>query len=131
MKIGYKALIENAEKEIETLDQRAAAALLNDANVVFVDLRDPRELTREGKIPGAFHAPRGMLEFWVDPDSPYHKDVFSSGKKLVFYCQSGWRSALATQTVKRMGLENVCHIGGGFSGWKAAGSPVEEVPKKD
>jgi rhodanese-related sulfurtransferase len=109
MKIGYKALIENAEKEIETLDQSAAAALLNDPGVVFVDLRDPRELTREGKIPGAFHAPRGMLEFWVDPDSPYHKDVFSSGKRLIFYCQSGWRSALATQTVQRMGLENVCH----------------------
>jgi rhodanese-related sulfurtransferase len=131
MKIGYKALIENAEKEIETLDQAAAAALLNDPGVVFVDLRDPRELTREGKIPGAFHAPRGMLEFWVDPESPYHKDVFSSGKRLVFYCQSGWRSALATQTVQRMGLENVCHIGGGFSGWKGAGSPVEQVAKKD
>ena len=68
MKIGYKALIEDAEKEIETLDLAAARALLNDPNVVFVDLRDPRELTREGKIPGAFHAPRGMLEFWVDPD---------------------------------------------------------------
>ena len=131
MKVGYKALIENAEKEIETLDQAAARALLNDPNVVFVDLRDPRELTREGKIPGAFHAPRGMLEFWVDPDSPYHKDVFSSGKRLVFYCQSGWRSALATQTVQRMGLENVCPIGGGFNGWKAAGSPVETVAKKD
>ncbi len=131
MKIGYKALIENAEKEIETLDQAAAAALLNDPDVVFVDLRDPRELTREGKIPGAFHAPRGMLEFWVDPESPYHKDVFSSGKRLVFYCQSGWRSALATQTVQRMGLEKVCHIGGGFHGWKTAGSPVEQVAKKD
>jgi rhodanese-related sulfurtransferase len=131
MKVGYKALLENAEKEIETLDQDTARALLNDPNVVFVDLRDPRELTREGKIPGAFHAPRGMLEFWVDPDSPYHKDVFSSGKRLVFYCQSGWRSALATQTVQRMGLANVCHIGGGFNGWKAAGSPVEAVAKKD
>ena len=84
MKIGYKALIEDAEKEIETLDLAAARALLNDPDVVFVDLRDPRELTREGKIPGAFHAPRGMLEFWVDPDSPYHKDVFSSGKQLIF-----------------------------------------------
>jgi rhodanese-related sulfurtransferase len=131
MKVGYKALIDNAEKEIETLDQDAARALLNDPNVVFVDLRDPRELTREGKIPGAFHAPRGMLEFWVDPESPYHKDVFSSGKRLVFYCQSGWRSALATQTVQRMGLESVCHIGGGFNAWKAAGSPVEAVAKKD
>ncbi len=131
MKIGYKALIENAEKEIETLDLAAARALLSDPNVVFVDLRDVRELAREGKIPGAFHAPRGMLEFWVDPDSPYHKNVFSSGKRLVFYCQSGWRSALATQTVQRMGLANVCHIGGGFSAWKTAEAPVEMLPKKD
>jgi rhodanese-related sulfurtransferase len=130
MKVGYKALIEAAEREIETLDQNAAQALLNDPDVVFVDIRDPRELAREGKIPGAFHATRGMLEFWVDPESPYHKDVFSSGKRLIFYCQSGWRSALATQTVQNMGLENVCHIGGGFAAWKAAGAPVE-MPKKD
>ena len=130
MKVGYKALIEAAEREIETLDLGAARALLNDPGVVFVDIRDVRELAREGKIPGAFHAPRGMLEFWVDPDSPYHKDVFASGKQLVFYCQSGWRSALATQTVQHMGLENVCHIGGGFAAWKAAGAPVE-MPKKD
>jgi rhodanese-related sulfurtransferase len=129
MKIGYKQLIADAEKEIETLDLDAARKLHGSADVVFVDLRDPRELAREGKIPGAFHAPRGMLEFWVDPDSPYHKDVFSSGKKLIFYCQSGWRSALATQTVKRMGLDNVCHIGGGFSGWKSAGAPVENVER--
>jgi rhodanese-related sulfurtransferase len=130
LKVGYKALIEAAEREIETIDTDAARALLGDEGVVFVDLRDVRELTREGKIPGAFHAPRGMLEFWVDPDSPYHKDVFSSGKRLVFYCQSGWRSALATQAVQRMGLERVCHIGGGFSGWKQAGAPVEAVPDK-
>ncbi|HET6474373.1 MAG TPA: rhodanese-like domain-containing protein [Pseudomonadales bacterium] len=130
MKVGYKKLIEDAEKEIETLDLDAARKLHGSPDVVFVDLRDPRELTREGKIPGAFHAPRGMLEFWVDPESPYHKDVFSSGKKLIFYCQSGWRSALATQTVQRMGLENVCHIGGGFSGWKTAGAPVEAVPQR-
>ena len=129
MKVGYKTLIEDAEKEIETIDPAAAGALLNDPGVVFVDLRDVRELGREGKIPGAFHAPRGMLEFWVDPESPYHKEVFSSGKRLIFYCQSGWRSALATQTVQRMGLEDVCHIGGGFSAWKSAGAPVETVQK--
>jgi len=129
MKIGYKQLIADAEKEIETLDLDAARKLHGSPDVVFVDLRDPRELSREGKIPGAFHAPRGMLEFWVDPESPYHKDVFSSGKKLIFYCQSGWRSALATQTVKRMGLDNVCHVGGGFSGWKSAGAPVEAVER--
>jgi len=130
LKIGYKALIEAAEREIETLNTNAARALLGSEDVLFVDLRDVRELTREGKIPGAFHAPRGMLEFWVDPESPYHKDVFSAGKRLVFYCQSGWRSALATQAVQRMGLERVCHIGGGFSGWKQAGAPVEAVPDK-
>jgi len=129
MKVGYKALIEAAEREIETLDQKAAQALLHDPDVVFVDIRDPRELAREGKIPGAFHATRGMLEFWVDPESPYHKDVFSSGKRLIFYCQSGWRSALATQTVQHMGLGNVCHIGGGFAAWKAADAPVETVKK--
>jgi rhodanese-related sulfurtransferase len=130
MKIGYKQLIADAEKEIETLDLDAARELHGSSDVVFVDLRDPRELSREGKIPDAFHAPRGMLEFWVDPDSPYHKDVFSSGKKLIFYCQSGWRSALATQTVKRMGLDNVCHIGGGFSAWKSSGAPVEAVERR-
>ncbi len=129
MKVGYKQLIADAEKEIETVDVAEARTLLDAADVVFVDLRDPRELAREGKIPGAFHAPRGMLEFWVDPESPYHKDVFSSGKRLVFYCQSGWRSALATQTVQRMGLTNVCHIGGGFGAWKAADAPVETVKR--
>jgi rhodanese-related sulfurtransferase len=130
MKIGYRALIDAAEREIETLDVATARRLLDDSSVVFVDLRDIRELAREGKIPGAFHAPRGMLEFWVDPESPYHKDVFSSGKRLVFYCQSGWRSALATQTVQRMGLTNVCHIGGGFSEWKSANAPVEAQQQK-
>ncbi len=129
LKVGYRALIEAAEREIETLDVERARALYGDDDTVFVDLRDPRELTREGKIPGAFHAPRGMLEFWVDPESPYHKDVFSSGKRLVFYCQSGWRSALATQAVQQMGLPRVCHIGGGFSAWKAAEAPVETVSK--
>ncbi len=130
LNVGYKALIEAAEREIETLEHSAARALLDDADTVFVDLRDPRELEREGKIPGAFHATRGMLEFWVDPDSPYHKDVFSSGKRLVFYCQSGWRSALATQTVQRMGLPRVSHIGGGFALWKKSGAPIETVERK-
>jgi rhodanese-related sulfurtransferase len=129
MQIGYRALIEAAEREIETLDLATARKLLDDGDTVFVDLRDVRELTREGKVPGAFHAPRGMLEFWVDPESPYHKDVFATGKRLVFYCQSGWRSALATQAVQRMGLPRVCHVAGGFAAWKAAGAPVEAVNK--
>ena len=130
LEIGYQALLEAAEAEIETLTPEAANALLDSEDVQFVDIRDVRELQREGKIPSAFHATRGMLEFWVDPESPYYKDVFGTGKKLVFYCQSGWRSALATQTVKRMGLPNVCHIGGGFRAWTDAGHPVETVERK-
>ncbi len=130
LKVGYKALLEAAEAEIETLTPEAAAELLDDDGVQFVDIRDIRELTREGKVPGAFHATRGMLEFWIDPDSPYYKELFGSGKRFVFYCQSGWRSALATQTVQRMGLPNVSHIGGGFRAWVDAGHPVETVEKK-
>lgn len=130
MKIGYKALVEAAESEIETLDAGAAEAQLGDDHVVFIDLRDVRELQREGKVPGAFHAPRGMLEFWVDPDSPYHKPLFAEDKRFIFYCHSGWRSALATHAVQRMGLERVCHIGGGFDAWKDIGAPVEELPQK-
>ncbi len=130
LKVGYKALLEAAEAEIETITPETASALLGDEDVQFVDIRDVRELQREGKIPGAFHAGRGMLEFWIDPESPYFKDVFGSGKRFVFYCQSGWRSALATQTVQRMGLENVCHIGGGFRAWSDAGYSVETVERK-
>ena len=100
-------------------------------DVQFVDLRDVRELQREGKIPGAFHAARGMLEFWVDPESPYYKDVFGEDKTFVFYCQSGWRSALATQAVQRMGMEKVCHIGGGYRAWKDAGYAIEELPARN
>ncbi len=130
MKKGYKQLIEEAEAEIETLSAEEAIALVDDPDVAIIDLRDIRELSREGRIPGSVHAPRGMLEFWVDPNSPYHKDVFSSGKRLVFHCAAGWRSALATQTVQNMGLTNVAHIGPGFAGWKEAGGPVEPMPER-
>lgn len=130
LKNGYKALLEAAEAEIETLTPEEAAGLLGNEEVQFVDIRDVRELQREGKIPEAFHATRGMLEFWVDPDSPYYKETFGSGNRFVFYCQSGWRSALATQTVQRMGLPNVCHIGGGFRAWADAGNDVEKVEKR-
>ena len=125
--VTHKDLIERALAEIETLDFDQASALLDSEGVQFVDLRDPRELEREGKIPGAFHAPRGMLEFWVDPTSPYFKDVFGGDEKFVFYCQSGWRSALATKAVQDMGLTNVAHIGEGFRGWKDAGGETETV----
>ena len=127
LKITHKQLIDNALANIETLSTSQAQDLLGVDDVVFVDLRDPRELEREGKVPGAVHAPRGMLEFWVDPTSPYHKDIFASGKQFVFYCQSGWRSALATKAVQDMGLPRVTHIGDGFRGWKDAGGATEEV----
>lgn len=130
LKVGHKALLEAAEAEIETLTVDQAAALLGDDNVQFVDIRDVRELQREGKIPEALSAPRGMLEFWIDPESPYYKEIFGSDKRFVFYCQSGWRSALATQTVQHMGLPNVCHIGGGFRAWADAGNDVEAVEKR-
>ena len=130
MKVGYKQLLDAARKEIEAIAATEAIAKQGDANTVFVDLRDIRELLREGLIPGAFHAPRGMLEFWIDPESPYHKDIFASGKSFVFYCASGWRSALATQVAKRMGLAPVCHIEGGFTTWREAGGAIEKKEEK-
>ena len=130
---SVRSLVEAAEKEIETLTVAEAAPLHGDAGVVFVDLRDVRELQREGRVPGAFHCPRGMLEFWIDPDSPYHKDVFAQDRKFVFFCGGGWRSALAAQIAQRMGLKPVAHIRGGFGEWKKTGAPVEmpeaEKPK--
>jgi rhodanese-related sulfurtransferase len=107
-----------------------AQTLLSDSNVVFVDIRDVRELEREGMIPNALHAPRGMLEFWVDPESPYFKPIFGEGKRLILYCASAWRSALATQTLQRMGVPQICHLEGGFSAWKKAGLPTEEKVSK-
>ena len=124
----HAQLVAEANAVIETVPTSAAIALHGDPEVVFVDLRDVRELEREGMIPGAFHATRGMLEFWIDPTSPYYKDVFGSGKRFVFYCQSGWRSALATRTVQEMGLAPVAHVEGGFRAWKEAGGPVGEKP---
>lgn len=131
MKVGYKDLIDAANKEITTLSLDDAQARLGSGDTVFVDIRDRRELEREGRIPGAFHCPRGMLEFWIDPDSPYHKPLFAEeGKTFVFYCASAWRSALATKTAQDMGLAPVAHVEGGFSAWKKAGLDVEEVKPK-
>ena len=126
LKIGYQELIANAMAQIETVPLDSAKRLLDDPNTVFVDIRDVRELEREGMIPNAFHAPRGMLEFWVDPDSPYYKPIFGEGKRLVLYCASAWRSALATETLQRMGLPDICHLEGGFSAWKKAELPIQE-----
>lgn len=119
------ALVAAAEREIETLSADAAIALHRSDEVVFVDLRDIRELDRDGRVPGAFHCPRGMLEFWIDPESKYHKAVFAQEKRFVFFCAAGQRSALATATAQRMGLAPVAHIAGGFGAWKASGGPVE------
>jgi rhodanese-related sulfurtransferase len=127
---GYKALLEEANAAIETLTVEDAKALHGRDDVVLVDLRDPRELERDGKVPGAFHCPRGMLEFWIDPESPYAKPVFQEDKKFVFFCAGGLRSALAAKTAVDMGLKPVAHIEGGFGAWKKIGGPVEEwVPK--
>jgi rhodanese-related sulfurtransferase len=130
LKKGCKDLVTEANEKIRTIPTAEAIARHGDPDVVFVDLRDVRELQREGMIPGAVHAPRGMLEFWVDPKSPYYKDVFGSGKEFYFYCASAWRSALATRAVQEMGLEPVAHIEGGFGAWKKAGGPVGEKPEK-
>ena len=124
-KITADQLVEAAEREIENLDVNEAIKMLGRDDVVFVDIRDVRELQRDGKIPGAFHCPRGMLEFWIDPSSKYHKDVFSQDKKFLFYCAASARSALATQIAQRMGLAPVAHIKGGLGAWKAAGGAVE------
>ena len=121
---GYRQLVAEAEKEIETISVDDALKLHGSTEVVFVDLRDIRELSREGFIPEAFHCPRGMLEFWIDPGCIYYKDIFANGKKFLFYCNLGWRSALAAQVSQQMGLSPVAHIDGGFDAWKQAGGPV-------
>ncbi len=128
---GYKALLADAEARVETLTVEQARALHGGDDVVFVDLRDPRELEREGRMPGAFHCPRGMLEFWIDPESPYAKPVFQEDKRFVFFCAGGWRSALAAQAAQEMGLKPVAHVAGGFGAWKKAGAPFEAAEPKE
>jgi rhodanese-related sulfurtransferase len=123
-------MVDEAKSRIRTISLDEARARYQRDDVVFVDLRDVRELEREGMIPGAFHCPRGMLEFWIDPDSPYYKDVFTPGKEFVFYCNGAWRSALACDVAQQMGLEPVCEMDGGFTAWKNAGLPVAERAKK-
>jgi rhodanese-related sulfurtransferase len=127
---GFKQMVDEAKSRIKTISLEEAKSRLGSDRVVFVDLRDVRELEREGMIPGAFHCPRGMLEFWIDPDSPYYKDVFAPGKELVFFCNASWRSALAADTAQQMGVDNVSEMDGGFTAWKKAGLPTEERPKK-
>ena len=124
-----KSMVDEAMACITTFSVEEAQDLHGRDDVQFVDIRDVRELEREGVIPGAFHAPRGMLEFWVDPESPYFKPVFAPGKRFVLFCAAGWRSALATKTLQDMGLPQVGHVDGGYTAWKAAGAPVAEGKK--
>ena len=129
LKLSAATMVANARARIEEIETPDAIAMVNDPSVQIVDLRDPRERERTGFIPGSFHCPRGMLEFWVDPDSPYFKDVFAQDKKFVFHCASGWRSAISVATLQDMGFD-AAHIKEGFSTWEKSGGPVEQVKPK-
>jgi rhodanese-related sulfurtransferase len=123
-------MLAEANATVKTLNLEEARALLGRGDVLFVDLRDPRELAREGRIPGAFHCPRGMLEFWIDPASPYAKPQFQQDKTFVFFCAGGLRSALSAAVAQKMGLAPVAHVEGGFSAWTKAGAPIEPPEEK-
>ena len=128
MRKTVKSMVDEAMEVITTYSVEDARDLHGRDDVQFIDIRDVRELEREGVIPGAFHAPRGMLEFWVDPDSPYYKPVFAEGKTLILYCAADWRGVLAAATLEEMGVQNVLHLEGGFGQWKEAGGPKAEKP---
>lgn len=125
-RIGYKDLVAASEARIRSISAAEGIERHSSDDVVFVDLRDVRELRRDGGIPGAFHCPRGLLEFWIDPESPYHHAVFAAPKEFVFFCNLGWRSALAADIAQQMGLKT-CHIGGGIEAWKAAGGEITQA----
>jgi rhodanese-related sulfurtransferase len=127
---GVKELCAEAEAEIENISVEAALKLATDTSVQLVDIRDVRELERDGQVPGALHAPRDMLEFWVDPESPYYREAFGQNKKYVLFCAGGLRSALATKRLQDMGFGPVAHVVGGYGGWKKAGGPTETRPTK-
>jgi rhodanese-related sulfurtransferase len=128
---GIKAMLDEANAQIETLSAAEAIAAAQGDDVILVDIRDPREIERDGRIPGAFSCTRGMLEFWIDPESPYAKPVFQENKKFLFYCAGGMRSALAAKTAHDMGLKPVAHVAGGFAAWRDAGGPTEKLePRK-
>jgi rhodanese-related sulfurtransferase len=131
---SVRELVDAANREIVTISIDEALNLHGHEDVVFVDIRDVRELHREGRITNAFHCPRDMLEFWIDPTSSYHKPIFASDKRFIFFCAGGFRSALAAQTASQMGLKPVAHLNGGFNAWKRAGgavSPAERKSDKD
>lgn len=126
LKTSALEMVKNARARIEEIETSDLITMMENPNVVIVDIRDIRERQRSGYIPGSFHAPRGMIEFWIDPESPYHKDIFAQeGKKYVFHCASGWRSALTVATLQDMGFE-AAHLKEGFSTWEKQGGPVEQ-----
>lgn len=125
-----KAMLAEAEATITRIPVADALAMQGDGHTVFVDLRDPREIERDGTIPGAFRVTRGMLEFWIDPESPYFKPIFGEKHRFVFFCAMGWRSSLAAQTAQQMGLAEVADLEGGLNAWRAAGGPVEQPSRK-
>lgn len=128
--VKLETLIQEAEADIEVVDAKGLLAEIGSDDLVVIDLRDIRELQREGHLPGAVHMPRGMLEFWIAPESPYARPVFQEDKRFVFYCAMGWRSALACQIATRMGLERASHLDGGFTAWKNAGFDVVPYERK-
>ncbi len=128
--VALETLIREAEAEIEVVKPAALRAEIGADDLVVIDLRDVRELQREGHLPGAVHMPRGMLEFWIAPESPYARPVFQEEKRFVFYCAMGWRSALACQIATRMGLERASHLDGGFAAWKEARGEVVPYEKR-
>lgn len=127
---GIKALLDEANAVVDTMPVAEALQAHTDEAYQFVDLRDIREIQRGGMIPGAFSCPRGMLEFWIDPESPYHKEVFTRDKTYVFYCAGALRSALSAKAAQEMGLAPVLHLEGGFGEWVKQGGPVAERPAK-
>jgi len=127
--ISSAELVARAKQQIKEISSSEAIALHNDSEVVIVDIRDVRERQREGFIPNSIHAPRGMIEFWVDPSSPYFKDIFAESKRFIFHCASGWRSALTVATLHEMGFEAE-HIEDGFKGWVSNGGPITTADKQ-
>ena len=130
LKTSVLEMVGAARARIEEIETQDALAMVDDPDVVIVDIRDIRERQRSGFIPGSFHCPRGMAEFWVDPQSPYFKEVFGQDKRFVFHCASGWRSALTVATLQDMGFE-AAHLKDGFSSWEKHGGPVVFPEPKD
>jgi len=128
--VGYQTLLNEANAQVQLVSTTVLAEQLGEEDLILIDLRDIRELQREGHLPGAIHTPRGMLEFWIDPDSPYARPIFQEDKRFVFYCRSGWRSALATAIAMRLGLQRTSHLEGGFSAWKDSGFEIVPLVSK-